>query len=192
MISESPRWLIATGRHEKAVKVIQKIAEANGKSVPEEVLNPNTLGTINENQKRTFEPVQPASQKENPTILDLFKKRSMALRTINMCFQVNYFQNHKSLKQTYKFSLCVFDLLQWFAVTMCYYGLTFASADLAGDFYTNYALVILVEIPGYLFCVFTMDCWGRRPILSFCQLVSGVASILAGVMFVFESTEVKL
>ena len=52
MISESPRWLIATGRHEKAVKVIQKIAEANGKSVPEEVLNPNTLGTINENQKR--------------------------------------------------------------------------------------------------------------------------------------------
>ena len=86
----------------------------------------------------------------------------------------------------------MFDLLQWFAVTMCYYGLTFASADLAGDFYTNYALVILVEIPGYLFCVFTMDCWGRRPILSFCQLVSGVASILAGVMFIFESTEVKV
>ena len=29
----------------------------------------------------------------------------------------------------------------------------------------------MIEIPGYLFCIFVMDCWGRRPILSFCQVV---------------------
>ena len=27
-----------------------------------------------------------------------------------------------------------------------------------------------------------MDCWGRRPILSFCQLVSGIACIAAGLL----------
>ena len=27
-----------------------------------------------------------------------------------------------------------------------------------------------------------MDCWGRRPILSFCQLVSGIACIGAGLL----------
>lgn len=32
-----------------------------------------------------------------------------------------------------------------------------------------------------------MDCWGRRPILSFCQLVSGVACVAAGLMWKIES-----
>ena len=59
---------------------------------------------------------------------------------------------------------------------------------------------VLVEIPGYLFCIFVMDCWGRRPILSFCQVchirnaknlnnhsnyfkaMSGVACIICGLL----------
>ena len=28
-----------------------------------------------------------------------------------------------------------------------------------------------------------MDCWGRRPILTFCQVVAGLSCILAGLMF---------
>ena len=64
-------------------------------------------------------------------------------------------------------------MYQWFSVTMCYYGLTFASTSLSGDPYSNFALGVFVEIPGYLFCIFVMDCWGRRPILSFCQALSG-------------------
>ena len=28
-----------------------------------------------------------------------------------------------------------------------------------------------------------MDCWGRRPILSFCQMISGACCIVAGLMF---------
>ena len=28
-----------------------------------------------------------------------------------------------------------------------------------------------------------MDCWGRRPILSFCQIVAGASCIIAGLMF---------
>ena len=40
----------------------------------------------------------------------------------------------------------------------------------------------LIEIPGDIFCLIVMDCWGRRPILSFCQAVSGVACILTGLL----------
>ena len=46
-----------------------------------------------------------ASEKK-ATVLDLFRPTKMAVRTINMCFQ-------------------------WFSVTMCYYGLSFASTSLA-------------------------------------------------------------
>merc|ERR1719510_382837 len=92
------------------------------------------------------------------SVLDLFRPRSMAARTINMCFQ-------------------------WFSVTMCYYGLSFASTSLSsGGPYTNFMLSVMIEIPGYLFCIFVMDCWGRRPILSFCQIVSGVACIFCGLL----------
>jgi hypothetical protein len=44
-----------------------------------------------------------------PTILNLFKPRVILLRTLNMCYQ-------------------------WFSVTMCYYGLSFASVSLLGRF----------------------------------------------------------
>merc|ERR1712156_618345 len=43
-------------------------------------------------------------------------------------------------------------------------------------------LSVMIEIPGYLFCIFVMDCWGRRPILSFCQIISGVACIFCGLL----------
>lgn len=72
---------------------------------------------------------------------------------------------------------------QWFSVTMCYYGLSNASTDLGGDPYTNFCLSVFIEIPGYLFCIFVMDCWGRRPILSFCQGISGICCIIAGLLF---------
>ena len=34
----------------------------------------------------------------------------------------------------------------WFVTTMCYYGLTSAAATLTPDLYTNFTLVILVEV----------------------------------------------
>ena len=54
---------------------------------------------------------------------------------------------------------------------MCYYGLSFASTSLSGNPYSNFFLSVFIEIPGYIFCILVMDCWGRRPILSFCQVI---------------------
>ena len=100
-----------------------------------------------------------------PTFRDLFKPTFILTRSLNMMYQ-------------------------WFSVTMCYYGLTFASTSLTSDPYINFSLSCFIEIPGYFFCIFVMDCWGRRPILSFCQLVSGIACIAAGLMNGVESLAV--
>ena len=81
-------------------------------------------------------------------------------------------------------------MYQWFSVTMCYYGLTFASVDLLEDPYLNFALSCFIEIPGYLFCIFVMACWGRKPILSFCQLISGSSCIAAGLIYNVKSLEI--
>jgi len=101
------------------------------------------------------------------SVLSIFKSPRMALRTLNMCYQ-------------------------WFSVTMCYYGLSFASTSLSDDPYKIFVLNCLIEIPGHLFCMFTMDCWGRRPILSFCQIFSGVSCIVCGLLQGTSDTNLQL
>jgi len=162
IIPESPRWLIASGHHDKAVAVIRKIAAGNGKTVPENLLNPTvddaTVAANDDEKKKT-----PTS----PMDLNKEDRNKFLLRTANMCFQ-------------------------WFAVTMCYYGLSFASTTLAGSPHLNFFLSVVVEIPGYLFCIFVMDCWGRRPILSFCQIISGLSCIVSGILFSFLKANPEL
>jgi len=98
-------------------------------------------------------------EKEQATnVFDLFRPRKMLLRTLNMFFQ-------------------------WFSVTMCYYGLSFASTSLSsGGPYVNFLLSVLIEIPGCIFSIFVIDCWGRKPVLSLCQVVSGLACICCSLL----------
>ena len=39
-----------------------------------------------------------------------------------------------------------------------------------------------IEIPGYIFAILVIDCWGRRPVLSLCQIIGGVGSLFAGLL----------
>ena len=71
---------------------------------------------------------------------------------------------------------------QWFSITMYYYGLSFASTSLSRDIFTNFQLSVAIEIPAYICCLFMIDYWGRRPVLSFCQIFSGVACICCALL----------
>lgn len=153
IIPESPRWLIAVGHYEKAITIVNKMAEVNERTIPKELLDL----TMACDQKDEYQKLEPLDENK-PSLKDLFKPTCMALRTLNMFYQ-------------------------WFAVTMCYYGLSFASTSLGGDPYTNYLLSVSIEIPAYIFCILVMDCWGRRPILSFCQAIAGISCIIAGLLF---------
>ena len=63
---------------------------------------------------------------KTPTFLDLFYPKTILFRSLNMFYQ-------------------------WFSVTMCYYGLSYASTSLLGDPYTNFSLSVFIEIPGSRF-----------------------------------------
>merc|ERR1712223_725684 len=137
-----------------------KGAEINGKTLPESIFANSMENGKEENNSRaqSVETLESELAEEpRPTFLDLFRPRLMLFRSTNMFYQ-------------------------WFSVTMWYYGLSFASVSLLGDPYTNAALSYFIEIPGYIFCILVMDCWGRRPILSFCQLISGISCIGAGLL----------
>ena len=60
-------------------------------------------------------PAEERKEGEGRSVLRIFRSRRMGLRTLNMCYQ-------------------------WFSVTMCYYGLSFASTSLSDDPYTIFVL----------------------------------------------------
>ena len=99
----------------------------------------------------------PTTQKLS--ILDLFRPMPMMLRTFNM-------------------------FLQWFSVTMVFYGLTFASATLklAGSVYLNFTLNVLVEFVDPLVAFLFIDKFGRRPFMIGTQLISGICVLICGNM----------
>uniref|UniRef100_A0A0K2TL63 Major facilitator superfamily (MFS) profile domain-containing protein n=1 Tax=Lepeophtheirus salmonis TaxID=72036 RepID=A0A0K2TL63_LEPSM len=116
---------------------------------------------ISQNQKDLH---NSASDKKTQggSFMDMFTPFPMLFRSLNMFYQ-------------------------WFSVTLCSYGLTFASTSLSGDIYMNFALTVFIEIPAYIVCMILIDCWGRRPILSLFQIMSGVCCIIAGLLYVYNS-----
>ena len=72
--------------------------------------------------------------------------------------------------------------LQWFSVTMVYYGLLFASTSLSGDPYANFALVVSAELPSYILYYFLPRIYGRKYVLIATQLIAGVCCILGGLL----------
>ena len=62
------------------------------------------------------------------------------------------------------------NYVNWSVINLCYYGLTMNSVNLNGDLFINTILGVLIEAPGYLLAMLTMDRFGRKPILVICQL----------------------
>ena len=50
------------------------------------------------------------------------------------------------------------------------------------DAYLSFFLSALVEVPGYFLCLVLMDRWGRRLLLCFCMIMSGIASMSTALM----------
>ena len=97
------------------------------------------------------------------TIVDLFRPLPIMLRTFNL-------------------------FLQWFSVTMTFYGLTFASAtlELTGNVYMNFTLNVLVEFIASITGVLLIDKLGRRPFMIGTQLVSGICVLICGSMVTIQ------
>ena len=66
----------------------------------------------------------------------------------------------------------------WVVITLCFYGLSLNSAN--SDLFVGMSAMAAAEIPAYVATVFVIETWGRRPVLSVCQLVAGMACVAAG------------
>ena len=99
------------------------------------------------------------SHQKTPTIMDLFKPKEVLFRSLNM-------------------------FLQWFSVTMGYYGLLFASTGLGGggDPHKTFTLAVLAELPALFIYLKLPQLFGRKVILIACQLICGICCIIGGLL----------
>lgn len=57
-----------------------------------------------------------------------------------------------------------------------------SATGLGSDIFVSFILTALIEIPSYIFCVFVMDYWGRKPIFVSALFLTGAAAIPAAFM----------
>lgn len=75
-----------------------------------------------------------------------------------------------------KKSLLIF--FDWFVNSGTYYALSWNTSNLGGNEILNFVISGAVEIPGYVFLLFTLNRWGRRNILCGCMLAAGALLLL--------------
>ncbi|KAK7872603.1 hypothetical protein R5R35_001940 [Gryllus longicercus] len=137
-IPESVRWLLARREDGRATRIIRRAAEVNGVVLSERLLTPPSPDPAKEGEKGGEAAGGPEQvQGLLATVLQVARSRKLLVRALLLFFI-------------------------WAANAFVYYGLSVNSTSLGGDKYLNFALVCLVEIPGYTVAWLLMNRLGRR------------------------------
>ncbi|CAB3246657.1 unnamed protein product [Arctia plantaginis] len=158
-IDESVRWLISKGRNKEAANSILKAARMNKRR-----LSVNTEATLKHfaesedgtgpNQSLKDTKNEPATSKK-PLYKRVLKSKVIMCRILVVSFW-------------------------WVTTTMVYYGLTINSVSLAGNIYLNFCVTSLIEIPGYVVSLATLNRFGRKSSIMTAFLLSGISLLLIG------------
>ena len=149
ILPESPRWLVAMDKLDRAMDVFEFGSKINKTpiSLKDYSVFANTHQTNNLSNNEAIE-----------------KKSKLGVKS--------FFTDKVLMKNVV--IVCVNCLV----ATLCYYGITFNSVNFGGlDMYLSFALSGLTEIAGVVFIVFFLDHLGRRTILIGGQLLTGIMCI---------------
>lgn len=152
-IPESVRWLLAKNMNRKAGKIVKKAARVNRVVLSERLLS--TFDEEDDTSKKGEEMKGKGStQGIMETVKQICRSRKLLLRSLNLFYN-------------------------WAANAFVYYGLSVNSTSLGGNKYLNFALVCLIEIPGYTLAWVAMNRFGRRKSLAGSLLLCSVTCVAA-------------
>lgn len=145
-IDESPRWLIVTGRHERALKVLRRAARFNKTTLPSDS---QLLSMFKEIEHENEKPVMKA---ESITSLGVIGGGT------GRCAL-----SWPKLLSTNKMRIVILALtVNLFISSLVYCGLSLSGATYSSDPFLYMVLSGLVETPGYSLTAPIIKRWGRK------------------------------
>uniref|UniRef100_A0A1B0GFG9 Major facilitator superfamily (MFS) profile domain-containing protein n=1 Tax=Glossina morsitans morsitans TaxID=37546 RepID=A0A1B0GFG9_GLOMM len=167
MVPESVRWLIARNEKEQAKEIIRKAAQVNGKELSVALLA-NFESTDAENQKKNNCQDHPKEKCGKDCEHKKTDKHEIWLAVKEV---------FRSKILTLRYVLLLYI---WAINAVVYYGLSLNSTSLSGNKYLNFALVCLIEIPGYTLAWISLNKFGRRLSLSGSMLLCAITCVVGG------------
>ncbi|XP_045769128.1 organic cation transporter protein-like isoform X1 [Maniola jurtina] len=146
-LPESIRWLLSKGRREEALEIVLKAAKMNNVTLSDETMR--QLTTVEEKVK-----IDDKKESVEEGGLWVQVLRSPIIMT--------------------RLAICSW---WWITCTFVFYGLAINSVSLAGDKYTNYMLVVSVEVIAVVTNALVLDRIGRKTTLLIAYLVCGFSCV---------------
>ncbi|EDW79680.1 uncharacterized protein Dwil_GK17890 [Drosophila willistoni] len=153
LVPESVRWLLARNKHEKAGEIIKKAAHVNRRELSVEL-----MASFKQQELENDKDERDTNQQDNQIWL--------AVKQV--------FSSHILLV---RYSVMLFI---WAVNAIVFYGLSLNSTNLSGNKYLNFALVCLIEIPGYTLAWVCLRKFGRRLALSGSLLLCSITCVGSG------------
>ncbi|XP_059224881.1 organic cation transporter protein [Stomoxys calcitrans] len=141
LVPESVRWLIARNKRESAGKIIRRAAEVNRKELSMDLLENFKSTKGEEDSEDSKDSLKEDKSEIWMAVKEVFRSKTLMVRYVIM-------------------------LYVWAINAVVFYGLSLNSTNLSGNKYLNFALVCLIEIPGYTLAWISLRKLGRRISLS--------------------------
>ncbi|KAH8285656.1 hypothetical protein KR054_011958 [Drosophila jambulina] len=159
LVPESVRWLLARNRRAQAGVIIRRAAKVNRRNLSVELMASFKEQELNGIALTELEasgtPVELKDDQIWRAVKEVFGSHILLARYAIM-------------------------LLVWAVNAIVYYGLSLNATNLSGNKYLNFALVCLVEIPGYSIAWLCLRRLGRRLALSGSLLLCSITCVASG------------
>ncbi|XP_016943475.3 organic cation transporter protein isoform X1 [Drosophila suzukii] len=159
LVPESVRWLLARNRREQAGDIIRRAAKVNRRDISMELM-------ASFKQQELEAETAPEYGAEGVLAERKDDKIWLAIKQV---------AGSRILMARYAILLLI-----WAVNAIVYYGLSLNATSLSGNKYLNFALVCLVEIPGYSLAWLFLRKLGRRLALSGSLLLCSITCVGSG------------
>ncbi len=131
-VPESPRWLMAEGRFEEALKILKDGAKTNKRTLPPDDELLAMMDRFRTQEEEEVKAADPGERTLKEKVYEVFKELIILVETPEIRKRtVNIFWS-------------------WLVVAMVYYGLSFNSKNLGGNRYVNTFASGFVEVNNYI------------------------------------------